>query len=29
VPLAVLLLLGALVVRRIIRGGTPPGIPQA
>ena len=29
VPLAVLLLLGALVVRRVIRGGTPPGISQA
>ena len=29
VPLAVLLLLGALVVRRILRGGTPPGVPQA
>ena len=29
VPLGVLLLLGALVVRKIIRGGTPPGIPQS
>lgn len=29
VPLGVLLLLGALAVRRIIRGGTPPGISQA
>jgi hypothetical protein len=29
VPLGVLLLLGAVVVRRIIRGGTPPGISQA
>ena len=29
VPLGVLFLLGTLVVRRIIRGGTPPGIPQS
>jgi hypothetical protein len=29
VPLGVLLLLGALVVRRILRGGTPPGVPQS
>ena len=29
VPLGVLLLLGALVIRRIIRGGTPPGVPQS
>ena len=29
VPLGVLLLLGALVVRRIVRGGTPPGVPQS
>jgi hypothetical protein len=29
VPLGVLLLVGTLVVRRIIRGGTPPGIPQS
>lgn len=29
VPLGVLLLLGTLVVRKIIRGGTPPGIPQS
>jgi hypothetical protein len=28
VPLGVLLLLGTLLVRRIIRGGTPPGVPQ-
>ncbi len=27
VPLGALLLLGALVVRRITRGGTPPGLP--
>jgi len=29
VPLGVLFLLGALVIRRIIRGGTPPGVPQS
>ena len=29
VPLGVLLLLGALVVRRILRGGTPPSVPQS
>jgi hypothetical protein len=29
VPLGVLFLVGTLVVRRIIRGGTPPGIPQS
>jgi len=29
VPLGVLLLVGTLVVRRIIRGGTPPGVPQS
>jgi hypothetical protein len=29
VPLGVLLLLGTLVVRRILRGGTPPGVPQS
>ena len=29
VPLAVLLLLGAAVVRRYPRRGTPPGVPQA
>ena len=29
VPLGVLLLVGTLVVRKIIRGGTPPGIPQS
>ena len=29
VPLGALFLLGTLVVRRIIRGGTPPGVPQA
>ena len=29
VPLGVLFLLGTLIVRRIIRGGTPPGIPQS
>jgi hypothetical protein len=29
VPLGLLLLLGALVVRRILRGGTPPGVPQS
>jgi hypothetical protein len=27
VPLGVLFLIGTLIVRRIIRGGTPPGIP--
>ena len=29
VPLGVLILLGTIVVRRILRGGTPPGIPQS
>jgi hypothetical protein len=29
VPVAVLLLLGALVVRRLPRRGSPPGLPQA
>jgi hypothetical protein len=29
VPLGALLLLGAVVVRRILRGGTPPSVPQS
>jgi hypothetical protein len=29
VPLGVLILLGTLIVRKIIRGGTPPGVPQS
>jgi len=29
VPLGVLILLGTILVRRIIRGGTPPGVPQS
>jgi hypothetical protein len=29
VPLGVLILLGTLLVRKIIRGGTPPGVPQS
>jgi hypothetical protein len=28
-PLGALLLLGAVVVRRILRGGTPPSVPQS
>jgi hypothetical protein len=29
IPLGVILLLGGLAVRRILRGGTPPGVPQS
>jgi hypothetical protein len=29
VPLGVLILLGTILVRKIIRGGTPPGVPQS